>query len=370
MPTPRRKRATAPDLLGIPAFLRRSKPTKSASDLLLDDLGLDEGASAQPDPRLRPDKTPPVVLDGVEFWRVYYVDGSMPKGHPGFGRYSAKRPPFSGYSHALVIGSPPRITLLCPDTLVANQLSNHKPGELVTREQLTERRVRELGSKLVRTWGRLASLGVQADYDVAALVLTRMGIKVPTDLRPTRGQGDEDREPRGKPAADSLIRPIGRETKRGRVAEFFLGEPKSVREAMARFSMTRSAVLTHLHGLHSQCGVGYSLTGDAAEVLLPPDADEAALFAVKEHDVRVTKFSGDGSHVPVPEKGKRRLIYDALVGDRFVSLEELASTVGCSTASVRSHLNDLKRKNGVAYESGPGGYRLAAGPTDEEEDYL
>ena len=87
---------------------------------------------------------------------------------------------------------------------------------------------------------------------------------------------DANKERGGKPVADNLLKPVKRDGKRGKVLEWFMdtGEARSVREAMAEFEASRSSVLSYLHNLNKDHGIGYVLVGDTALVSMPADVGD------------------------------------------------------------------------------------------------
>lgn len=207
------------------------------------------------------------MTDRLLFGRVYYMYGVAPRSARL--QNDITDPPVGGWQHALALVGEKNWTLFCPYTFRSFQVgvgsmeqdSFAAPHTARTREQLTK--------WLTDKWGELARQGAQADYDMAARFLMELGAPVPTVV-PLAREGDETRERGGKPAEKRLTRPVRRDGKRGRVLDWFLGKgPRSVREAMAEFDASRSSVLSTLHNLNKDHGVGYRLVGDTAEVELP-----------------------------------------------------------------------------------------------------
>ena len=261
------------DPLDLPESLARvsAPPT---DEVLLDDVHED-------------DVEPVAMPDDLAYQKVYYISGTLPRNLRGvWPPYMIRNPPSSGFSFAFVLGKPDatRVTVFCPFTFESSVVKV-EAGELLDREPevMTAARLSDLVLTIHSQWARFQALGLQRDYDVAAAVLKKIGADVPVQL--VKG-GEEDRRERGgKEETDELLKPVKRDGKRGRFLEWFLadGGTRSVREAMAELSMSRSNVLSYLHVLNKDHGIGYSLVGGNAEVHLPEgcenpfdDADDDA----------------------------------------------------------------------------------------------
>ncbi len=290
---------------------------------------------------------PVLEINGVHFQSVYFLKGVVPKQLRAYwSHYSIGDPPVAGNSHAFIVdgGDGKRDTLLCPYTLSAYTIDKDA-GEVCHDDpmELTEDRLYRLVCLIQRKWREYVRMGFQRDYGVAALVLKRLGAAIPEEsLRDV--ESTEDERVKGKPVGDRLIKPVTKKSRRGQIATFFL-ENSNVFEAMATFGMTRSAVLTHLHGLHEQHGLGYTLRGDSAELLLPPKCKTpfGRVGVVLGKPVALENAS------PLPGRGKRREVAYAFM-DGWKGFQEVADGIGCSLASVRSHLYDLHVKHGYGYE--------------------
>ena len=181
------------------------------------------------------------------------------------------------------------VTLFCPYTLESHQVSRNsmeimsmsmdvryvpsdKNPVLSVEDgwlEWTQDRQDRLLKIVVSAWEMAGRLSLSnKDYDTAAVVISMMGGNVPLRVIP---EGVEPDKPRGGKEADvlGLLKPVKRESKRGLVLQFFLPQPRSIREAMAEFGYSRSNVLSHLFILQKDHGIGYTLTGDAASITLP-----------------------------------------------------------------------------------------------------
>ncbi len=323
----------------------------------------------------------PLEMNGVFYQDVYYQPMTKGMGGDSKGLYEVKDPPNTGWSRALVVWpednepetkskrkkkAAKRVTIFCPYTISSYQV-RFTAREVANQRayRLTPDLIDRLEAIINRNWKMYAGFGFQRAYDVAALVLTRLGKPVPNYMRPT----DENLEytetsvpnRHGKPVAETLLRPVKSTSKRGQVCAFFLEDGTgSIREAMAKFDMSRSGVLTHLHGLHKDHGLGYVLQGDMATLMLPEGCTDPMLDGAqaKEHEKAVATAAVKRAGKPckptvtaLPKKGKRREVALALVEEG--SIEEVAEKVGCTVNSVRSHLHDLHTKHGFGYELSP-----------------
>lgn len=229
------------------------------------------------------------LSEGLFYGKIYWVNGDMPTSNRAKAN-DVKTPPSSGWSHAFLIDKGGKlVTLFCPHTLEAFQVTRHcaemdsmsmdqkyKPSEKnpINNEpdgwlEWTEERQAKLLERVLQNWTLAGRLNLPGkDYDTAALVISMLGGNVP--LRTIAERADQDK-PKGGKEADvlGLLKPVKPESKRGQVLAFFLPQPRSIREAMAEFGTTRSNILSHLFILQKDHGIGYSLSGDAATILLP-----------------------------------------------------------------------------------------------------
>lgn len=229
------------------------------------------------------------VAEGLFFGRIYWVMGDMPS--TSRQRNDVKSPPNAGWSHAFLIDKGGKmVTLFCPYTLEGFQVTRNcsEIGSMQMDERYvpspvnpmlnvvdgwqewTPDRHARLLAMILKAWDMAGRLSLpNKDYDTAALVISMMGGNVPLRVL---AEGAEPDKPRGGKEADvlGLLKPVKKDSKRGLVLQFFLPQPRSIREAMAEFGYSRSNVLSHLFILQKDHGIGYTLTGDAATITLPP----------------------------------------------------------------------------------------------------
>jgi len=206
------------------------------------------------------------VCEGVEWLHIFWRHASS--NLTGGPYYEVKDPPCNGWQLAFVLRGEKRSTIFCPYSLKAFQVSNAAP-ELTTAKEPEQFRERTMVDIIHKHWRECQELGWNKDYDTAAMLLKRLGAEVP--VQTLKGGGEDTRTKGGKPAADRLLKPVQRKGKRGRFLAWFLeeDEPRSVREAMAEFGMTRSNALSYLYMLNKDHGLGYTLVGDHTTIILP-----------------------------------------------------------------------------------------------------
>lgn len=229
------------------------------------------------------------VVEGLYFARVYWIVGEMPSKQRF--RNEVKAPPNAGWSHCFVIDKGAKlVTLFCPYTLEGFQVSRnsaeytslcmdtaYKPHLTIQGRNVedgfkpwTNERHDKLLDMILKAWDMAGRLSLpNKDYDTAAMVISMLGGEVPLRTVP---EGTEPDKPRGGKEVDEvlgLLKPVKRSGRRGQVLAFFLAGPRSIREAMAEFGVTRSNLLSQLYLLNKDHGIGYTLTGDAATITLP-----------------------------------------------------------------------------------------------------
>lgn len=229
------------------------------------------------------------VADGLEWRFIYFVRGAVPKQYAL--RNAISDPPYSGWGHALVLTGEKRSTIFCPFTLTAFQVAN-KCLEIAGSEDPVEPFRMDWFTDLVKTkWAQFQAWGFQRDYDTCALIMKRLGLEVPADVM--TGGGEDTRKKGGKETGTKLLKPVKADSKRGIFLKWFLDGDctRSVREAMAEFSMTRSNALSYLYMIQKDHGIGYTLVADMATVMLPDGCTDP--FNEKQPAAEPTKVVED-----------------------------------------------------------------------------
>lgn len=214
------------------------------------------------------------VAPGLYWGNVYWVRGELPTKDRRMTN-EVKDPPTSGWGHAFLIDKGGKlVTLFSPFSLDAYQVTRNSL-EVAGMERARDPfdRDRAVGH-ILKTWEMVSNFGWMKKYDEAAMVLQMLGAEVP--LRTTTQVEGEQPEARGGKEADALglLKPVKRAGRRGQVLSFFLSGPRSAREAMAEFGVTRSNLLSQLYLLQKDHGIGYQLVGDAVSVTLPAGCDD------------------------------------------------------------------------------------------------
>ncbi|KFH18459.1 hypothetical protein ELZ19_06945 [Brucella abortus] len=209
------------------------------------------------------------VAEGLEWLHIYWVRGDVPKNMRATYRYEVKDPPCSGWQHAFVIRGEKRSTIFCPYSFDAHTVRNDCAELMGAVEPKGDFRLEFMLGLMRKNWDEMQGRGWIKDYDTAALVFRRLGSEVP--LQVMRGGEEDTRKKGGKDVANTLEKPVKLSGKRGKFLLWFLegGGSRSVREAMAEFSMSRSNALSYLFMLRKDHGIGYELVGDVATVMLP-----------------------------------------------------------------------------------------------------
>lgn len=343
----------------MPKFLRRTHEE-------VDPLA---GFAEELEEQHAPNETP-VEFDGLQYAAVYY-QGIMLGSKASKMAFSVGGDATTfGWTGAFIIqpdtrkklkmGERYKCTLFNPFGMKAHQVDSDS-GEVLTAkvQTLTPTRARKLIRLIQDKWRAHCRMGMAGDFDIAALVLSRMKAEIPLErpsVRIDASTGEERQN--GKDPGPSLTRALSEGTKRASVYDYFKGEGKSMLQAMADLGLDRGVILTHLHGLHKFHSIGYSVVGDLVVTLLPEgcedpyaevEADPLADDAPKKAP-KATGKKASAETKPLPEKGKRREVALAFKSGKPVDLAKVAEQVKCSVASVKSHLHDLSTKHGLGFE--------------------
>ncbi len=202
----------------------------------------------------------------MRYVQTYFVRGAVLDSYKVRLPYALKDPPVAGNSTAFILGEGKRLTLFHPFTLQAYSVTD-KAMEVTLAKDLTYDPKR-LADMITVKWKDYKLLQMQRDYGVAAAVLIELGAEVPEDI-PIMQKDDKKKPPKkggGKLFEASRFKVLKVIGKRADVATFFL-KPASVLAAMAKLSMTRSGVLSHLFCIWRDHGIGYEVQGDTAKLL-------------------------------------------------------------------------------------------------------
>lgn len=216
-----------------------------------------------------------IVAEGLDFRRVYWTAGHVKRDGLSRFRPEVKDPPCSGWQHAFLILGEKLTTIFCPYSMESHQVTNSSQ-EVATAAEPAEWRPDVMPKIILDRWAMHGRLQMRADYDVAALVLKRLGVEVPMIVGKEAQEDVEDQESKGgKDPAETLLKAVKPDGKRGKFLKWWLEKGRcSIRECMAEFGMTRSNVLSYLYALNKDHGIGYDLKGDSAELVLPDGCED------------------------------------------------------------------------------------------------
>ena len=216
----------------------------------------------------------------LRFATMYFIKGDADDRYSSF---AISHPPLAGRTTIFIIGDTHRRTLFHPYTLWSAVVP-HDCEEIATAIDYVFDRttmVRVIREK----WIMYKELGLGGDFQLAEQVLTELGGEapqgdIPRDMSFLRLIPETDAEveakrhkkKRGKEPDAARFRPIKMTGRRGEVAQFFRVRG-SLPEAMTKFNMSRSGVLSHLFCIWRDHGVGYSVGNDSAELIPPPDVE-------------------------------------------------------------------------------------------------
>jgi hypothetical protein len=212
------------------------------------------------------------IVDGLYYGEVYFVNGKPSESGKKNEVHSAH---WAGNGAILVLDRGAKnITLFAPYQLESFSVSRNSYEALSLRPTKYPFDRASVLRCLHRGWENCGIHGIAGDFDTAARVLQMLGEPVPMRIVP---EGAEPDKPRGGKEAEAvlgLLKPVKRTGRRGQVLAFFMGGARSIREAMAEFDVSRSNLLSQLWLLQKEHGIGYTLVGDAAQVMLPAGCED------------------------------------------------------------------------------------------------
>ncbi len=126
---------------------------------------------------------------------------------------------------------------------------------------------RILSANQCRAYIEKCSAPSSFDHDPSG---TRSNISPETQIEKIgENEMPRNRNAKGKPAGETLLRTLKSTTTQGKIIAFLLETP-SVNAAMDNFFMERHSLMTQLNIVARNTGIGYSVTGDAVTLMLPP----------------------------------------------------------------------------------------------------
>lgn len=223
------------------------------------------------------------IVPGLGWARVYWYNCEAAFMKLRGARFSpeVQDAPTTGHSTCFVIEREDAkfVTLFCPYTFSSYQVSR-RSSEWDSLRPIKPKDDGWLSALMQRQWNETSKLGLVRDFDTAARIFKNLGLEVPST---STGARDADKIRGGKEVMTTLKRPIKKESRRGAVLSFFLNQQgASARAAMDEFGISRSNVLSQLHCLQKDHGVGYTVKGDAIFVHLPEGYEEDDVWVLEE----------------------------------------------------------------------------------------
>ena len=285
-----------------------------------------------------------VLPQNITIRNIYYVKGRAPK-HWEY-KHAISDPPNAGWGYAIVIAGDRRSTIFSPYTFGAYQVPN-SCAEL-TYSKTKKCAPEKIVEIVTRGWHKCVRLDLAGDFEIAAVILNALHAEVPKVIV----IANEQTMTKGKPMDINRLDPLDKSTKKGQIADFFSKEPQSIFEAMAKFELTRSGILSHLFCINRDNGFGYSLGNDRAQLLYPKDYQ---LFKSETEARESThKVTGkDPSKIFRPIKVPSRRADIAQAFENFTNIDEVASKMELTRAAILSHLFSMHAANGIGYEVSP-----------------
>jgi hypothetical protein len=222
--------------------------------------------------------------EDIRVMRIYWTVGDTRSTHKDAIPNEIRSPMTAGWCSAIVIGEPGsnQFNILDPFYLQGYAVSS-KSAEMVYAADITDRFTPDgMVELILRTWDKTVRFGLGASYDMASLVLRRLEGEIPTHTTAASvsrsasyGSTEEPTEERRgrrviRQVAERLIKPVPRNSGKGKVLQWMLDNPgSSVKALQVDLDLKKTIVGAHLFLLHRDHGIGQSYDGDAVTVVLP-----------------------------------------------------------------------------------------------------
>lgn len=229
-------------------------------------------------------RSPDPIGDGVSFARIYWVYGgntSLPS--------EVSDPPSSGWSSCFVVEEGDRLRLFCPYSVQSWSVSKRSyeasslqgAGEDFdwrARGRFQESLPRQYAAHKLRGW-------TTSDFATLERVMRAVGAVIPAEERwatlapaaraseraASSGDAQQKAPQQPKTHKASAFKPVKRTGRKGEVLAYFVdkGLTASRSEAMAKFGITSSNLLSQLFLLRKDHGIEYATAGDSLTLTLP-----------------------------------------------------------------------------------------------------
>lgn len=217
------------------------------------------------------------INDELGWAHCYFVQGAM---SPGYRVNELLSPPVTGWSHVVIRDGEKQCMIFDPYTLSTFTVSHRSMEYASLRTPKQAFRPGSMCKHLRAKWASYEELGFRGDFGMAAHIMRALGEEPPA-IKSHLIEVDDFGDPietnvarRGKVVQEELKKLVKRNSKRGKVLEWFLAEgggPKSLQVCMETFKITRSNALSYLFMLNKDHGIGYVLGGNTATVQVPGD---------------------------------------------------------------------------------------------------
>lgn len=236
-------------------------------------------------------RAPVEFAEGLALGQLYWLYGSAPQGQPPV---HVMDPPCSGWGTVIVMDQAAASRrVFHSSTLKSWVLPNHcyemlslqavsagacHPGwQEELRARLVDRLRSTYAAHKLRGWS-------DSDYETTERVLRMLGSSAPAEdewqrLSPASRRSDsavtavaaKRTEPERKTQPAAAFKPVKRAGRKGEVLAFFVekGLTASRAEAMAKFGITSSNLLSQLFLLRKDHGIDYKASGDSIVLTLP-----------------------------------------------------------------------------------------------------
>lgn len=219
----------------------------------------------------------------IRVMRIYWTLGDTRASRKDAIPNDVRNPATGGWCNAVVIGDPSGNQFNVLDPFYLQAFAVHKnSAEMVYAIDVTDKNTPDKLAKLILDkWEDTVRYGYGASYDIASLVLRRLGAAIPLHTTSVsvnesarRDTPEETTEGRGRraqrAAAVALIKPVPRKSAKGRVLQWLIDHPgQSVKALQVDLDLKKTIVGAHLFLLHRDHGIGQMFDGDAVTVQMP-----------------------------------------------------------------------------------------------------
>jgi hypothetical protein len=224
--------------------------------------------------------------EDIRVMRIYWTVGDTRSTHKDAIPNDVRNPMTGGWCNAIVIGKPDsnQFNILDPYYLQGYAVSKRCAEIHYAIDVTAEHTPEAITKRVLDTWEKTARYGMGASYDIASIVLRRLGANIPTHTTAaapvisrswSSDQTEESTEAKrgrrpDREVAPKLIKPVPRKSAKGKVLQWMLDNPgSSVKALQVDLDLKKTIVGAHLFLLHRDHGIGQTYDGDAVTAVLP-----------------------------------------------------------------------------------------------------